>query len=410
MVDRTATDALRGFFYQFDYSIHSILNLKNDDDFLIIEGVEDIDIVTATEASAIQCKYYEKTEYNHSVIAKPIRLMLNHFKEVIDCRTPEVKYIIRGYYKSGHTKLVLPIKLSYLKDHFLTYIKTEKINKVDTKVQHFHHRELKITDVQLTKFIELLELDIHALEFEKQTASLIQLFINQFNCSPFQAEYFYYNNALRIIRDLSKDHDIKNRKITKKEFLQRVNTADHLYNEWFVQRKGEKELNALLRKKYFAALNISHKERFFLIEVDSNNYQRTELRDTINSIIRKYAKIKNQPTPFCPYIYIHGITMSELIELKLDLMSDKVILSDGFDFEGAEFNPDSLVKKIKAEHPINVRFINRIEYLTSLLLLTGRKTELYQFYFDSKYFNYINDSIKNVNFQINNFTHIKDII
>ena len=65
MADRTAIDTIRGYFYQFDYSIISLLKLSNGTESILVEGVEDIDITTASETTAIQCKYYEKTEYNH---------------------------------------------------------------------------------------------------------------------------------------------------------------------------------------------------------------------------------------------------------------------------------------------------------------------------------------------------------
>ena len=69
MADRSAIDTIRGFLYQFDYTIFSLLKLSRGIDSLQVEGVEDVDVRTATETTAIQCKYYEKTEYNHSVIA-----------------------------------------------------------------------------------------------------------------------------------------------------------------------------------------------------------------------------------------------------------------------------------------------------------------------------------------------------
>ena len=69
MKDRAAIDTIKGYFYQFDYSIDQILTLPNDNDKIVIEGVEDIDVKTATDELAVQCKYYAKSEYNHSVIA-----------------------------------------------------------------------------------------------------------------------------------------------------------------------------------------------------------------------------------------------------------------------------------------------------------------------------------------------------
>ena len=92
MIDRTAIDTIKGYFYQFDYAIIKLLELSIETDTIIVEGIEDVDINTATEETAIQCKYYANTEYNHSVIAKPIRLMLDHYKEVINGTKKRINY------------------------------------------------------------------------------------------------------------------------------------------------------------------------------------------------------------------------------------------------------------------------------------------------------------------------------
>lgn len=410
MADRTAIDTIRGYFYQFDYSIISLLKLSNDTESILVEGVEDIDITTASETTAIQCKYYEKTEYNHSLIAEPIRLMLNHFKEVKLGNKAEIKYKLRGYYKSGHSKLALPLSIQNLKDNFLTYTRTEKVSNVNTKVKHFHHIELSLSDTDLIEFIGLLEIDINAIEFEKQFKEIIGLFKTTFNCSDFSSEFYFYNSALRVLRDISKDSNQSNRNITKGEFLNRVNNSRILFNEWYVLIKGEKAHYANLRKEYFSNVNILFKERFFLFEIEPSSYSRSDIKTLLNLVIKNYTKIINQPTPFCPYIYIHGIDNSELIELKKDLTEDEIIIADGFDYEGAEFNPKSVIKKPALSYQIKLKFLNKLEYLNDTLSLTGRRSEIYQFYLNDIYFDYNSNSIKVVKIQVDNLNKIKNIL
>lgn len=183
-MDRTAVDTIRGYFYQFDYSIEALLELKNDTDTIVVEGIEDIDISTPTEDTAIQCKYYSKTEYNHSVIAQPIRLMLSHYKEVKDGTVPRIKYIIYGFFKSGQRKLNLPINLTFLKNSFLTYTKE--------KVQHCHYSELGLNDEDLTEFLSLLSININAKDYNDQLKNILALLKKEFNCSDFEAENFFY--------------------------------------------------------------------------------------------------------------------------------------------------------------------------------------------------------------------------
>lgn len=410
MSDRTAIDAIRGYFYQFDFTIESLLKLSNNNDSIIVEGIEDVDIYTSTESKAIQCKYYEKTEYNHSIIAEPLRWMLSHFKEVKEGHKSEIKYKLRGFYNSGQSKLKLPITIQYLKDNFLTYSRSEMVGSIKKKVKHFHHLELNLNDYDLNKFASLLEIDIHAKEFDQQYKDIISQLRSIFNCKEYEAENFYYNNALRLIRDLSKDSNVQNRTISKQEFLIKINTRNILFNEWFLQRKGVKAHLASLRNEYFGNLNILFKERFFLFEINPSSFNRSEIKDLIYLLIKKYTKIDKQPTPFCPYIYFHGLKFYELVEIKNDLISDDIILIDGFDFEGSSFNAKSLLNKPNSSNRISIKFINSIEHLPLILSLTERKSEIYQFYLNESFFSHGNSSIKEVKIQIKDFNNIKNII
>ncbi|MBC2257463.1 hypothetical protein HCB51_04260, partial [Listeria booriae] len=100
MADRDAVDTIKGYFYQFDCFILQVLNLTKEEDRLTIEGIEDIDITKADETTAIQCKYYSKTEYNHSVIKPAIILMLQNYVATLH-EEKKLKYIIYGHYKTG---------------------------------------------------------------------------------------------------------------------------------------------------------------------------------------------------------------------------------------------------------------------------------------------------------------------
>ncbi|KJP91455.1 hypothetical protein VE16_22870, partial [Enterobacter hormaechei] len=117
-MDRSAVDTIRGYCYQVDKTIIEIFSLPQMDDSIDIECIEDIDVYNDGHLTAIQCKYYESTDYNHSVISKPIRLMLSHFK---DNKEKGANYYLFGHYKSGQNKLTLPLKVDFFKSNFLIY-------------------------------------------------------------------------------------------------------------------------------------------------------------------------------------------------------------------------------------------------------------------------------------------------
>lgn len=208
MTDRSAVDTIRGYFYQFDLSIFSVLQLTSPDDSIEIECTEDIDIRTASEVTATQCKYYAKTEYNHSVIKDAIKHMASHFKESLDGTKPKIAYSIKGHYESGQEKLDGGVDVDFLKKHFLTYTKD--------KVICHHHLDLELSDADLNEFLVRLTIDIKAKEFDQQFREVVRALQVALGGSLFAAEYFFYNNALAVIRDLSIKASPADRAITKK--------------------------------------------------------------------------------------------------------------------------------------------------------------------------------------------------
>ncbi|MCL9769962.1 hypothetical protein NAT47_06000 [Flavobacterium sp. HXWNR69] len=405
MTDRTATDTIKGYFYQFDLAILKLLQLEDDTHEIIVEGIEDVDVKDATEETAIQCKYHSKIEYNHSVIAKPIRLMLNHFKEVLNGKEKKIKYLYFGHFKSGHEKFPSTITLDFLKSNLLTYKKE--------KVEYKHYEELKLSDENLILFLETLEIDINAKSYEDQLKEIFTSLKNQnnFNCDDFEAENFYYNNALKIISNLAKENDIANRKISKKDFLTQINSKQVLFHKWFVQYKGKKKLLSDIRSKYFSDYNSSPFERFFLIEVNSSNYLRSDLKSIIHLISKKYSQLSRlNPDSFCPYIHISGLSNIELIELKTELINENFKFKDGFDFNGSRFNPKSITEKATYHNGIKIKIVNDLKDIETIFNQISKAKEVYHFYFETPFFSTSNESIKHVQIQIQEINDIKNII
>ncbi|MFE7084163.1 DUF4297 family anti-phage-associated protein [Priestia megaterium] len=403
MSNRDATDTIIGYFYQFDHSISKLLELNRNEDSITIEGIEDVDIKTIDEDTAIQCKYYAKTEYNHSVIAKPIRLMLNHYKEVKLGLKTSVNYYLYGHYKGGQDKLILPLTKKFLKENFLTFKKDN--------ILHSHHDELGLEDHDLDDFITKLTIDINALSYDIHLENILELLEVQFSCSRFEAEHFYYNNALKVIKEIATKTDVSEREISKKEFLNKIDKKQLLFDEWFVRFKGKKKLLSSLRKEYFTHLNTSPFERFFLIEIDKSNYLRSELKELLFLISRKWSNLsKREPTPFCPYVYIHNISQNALIELKKDLYRENFRFVDGFNFYGASFSPKSLCVTANYENKIKVKIINEIEHFDLILDEISNTKEIYQFYLQKPYFNLDNEGIKHVSIRYENLNDLKEIV
>lgn len=241
MASRSAVNTIKGYFYQFDNTILELLKQKEDSTQIIIEGVEDIDVETDDEKVAIQCKYYEGTGYNHSIIGKPIRYMLEHFSNCMRSNDPIIKYLLRGCYKYGQEKLSLPIDIDFLKEKFLTF--TEKGTKVEL------HKVLSLSDDDLKLFLDNLMIDINAESYDKQLDEILGVLKKEFKCNDNEAEYFYYNNCLKLIKELSTQSDESNRTITRQDFILRINTKKALFTEWFIQYKSKKTIYRRSKEK-----------------------------------------------------------------------------------------------------------------------------------------------------------------
>ncbi len=406
MTNRSAVDTIRGYFYQFDLSILSILKLTSDAS-VEIECTEDIDIRTATEITATQCKYYAKTEYDHSVIKDAVQHMVTHFNKSLSGTGPKFYYAIKGHFASGQGKLKSSIDVAFLKDKFLTYSK----GKGAAKVTHYHHSELGLSDADLEEFLKRFTIDVSAKAFDEQYREILETIQSIFGGTLFSAEYFYYNNALAVIRELSIKAAPADRTITKKEFLTRIRTSEVLFNEWFVAKKGKKAHLAALRKEYFTELNVSPHERFFLVETDTGSYARSDLKDLIFLLSRKWAKLSaREPSPFCPYIYVHGVLDDELVELKKELSTEGFKLIDGHDFKGADFNHQSIMQNATHGNEIKIKVLNSLSNVEQTISGITKTRHIYQFHLGNSYFDYEKQAVRHVKIQVELLSDIKFII
>ena len=291
MSSRSAENTISGYYYQFDKSILEILSLPNEDDSIVIEGIEDIDVESANEKTAIQCKYHAKVEYNHSKIAKPIRLLLDHYKLVKDGAAEEINYFLYAHFKEGQEKLEneLPLTVEVLKEKFLTY------KSGSPKIEHKHHDDLGLTDNDLAKFIEKLEIEICAKNIQEQRKEVIEVIRKTFdNCSYPEAENYFYNNALKVVFDKAKESSEDKRRITKKEFCSEINKKAFLFNKWYAHLKGKNKYIEYIKRKLKSknALSTSkYKYLFigkeFLTEPDNE----TSFESLIQNIIEEYFQV-----------------------------------------------------------------------------------------------------------------------
>lgn len=404
VADRSAVSTIAGYFYQFDRSILSILGLSDANDSVAIECIEDIDVHTATETTAVQCKYYEKSEYNHSVIKPAIMFMLAHYKASLAAGRPAIQYQLSGHFACGQDKLVLPFDIDFLKTNFLTIASNDKTVK--------KHEELGVSDAELEYFLKRLSINVNAAKLEDQFQAIIKCLVKQFGCSPFAAEFFYYNSALRVIKELAIERNKALRVITKAAFIRRIDTSSYLFDEWFIAKLGKAKYYRELRREFFAAgLNVSPVDRLFIIHPAGDNYSRNAVKALLKTISRKYSKLsKRDAKPFSPYVLLVGINGSELAGLKQELHNENVRFVDGYDFKGAKFDAESISRPASADAGPGLRLFCDLAEARQTFRSFQRSREIYEFYRSEPVEDFGDLAISHTRFQIPSYEDIDKII
>lgn len=378
MTDRSATATIKGYFYQFDQTIVQLLQATKHGS-ITVEGVEDIDLDDGDDSAFVQCKYYEGTDYNHSVIKEAVIHMLRHF-HAAGCPSGQLfKYRLRGHYKGGQHKLTLPLTNEFLKEHFLTYTKEKKVHKV--------HEELSITDVQLDAFRGLLEIDVNALSYDDQQAQVLKLLVSEIpGCADVDALSFFYPVAINVVQGLAIDADEAKRKITKDEFIKAINRKEVVFSAWLREHLGREYFARMIRRKhfYFGKTKMPKASRFFVIEM-ADEYEVDQATRMIVRIGQFFSHKELQRTPaadrFCPYVLLRGLTVEQLVELKRSLWSQGVVFNDGYPFQGAEFEPLMLVADPTKENLWTIKFVPSEQQLAqTIAACTGSVIEVYDFY------------------------------
>ncbi|WP_254433814.1 DUF4297 family anti-phage-associated protein [Acinetobacter sp. Marseille-Q1618] len=303
--NRQAIDTIRGYLYQFDYTILQILNHEHEHATFTVEGIEDIDIEQlGSETVAIQCKYYEKSDFTPSKIKEAIVWMVRDFSKRVQESQSLIQYKLFGHYKSGQDKIQYPIDITYLKDSLLTSKTQEKEDRpsVITKI----YEDLNLNDKDLELFLSKLTLDIDGLTLDQQH-TCIQKKLTELNiCSSNDADFFYAK-SIYIIRNLAKNQLEVERKITKSKFIDDLkNSKRMIFDCWYLEKVTLDKYCKSIRKKYFNDTQSKY-NRFFLIDTASIGF--FDLKDLLKKISHKWSNLTGvrQVKRFCPFVYLHNI-------------------------------------------------------------------------------------------------------
>ena len=397
--NREAISTIKGYYYQFDYFILRLLYLQNDMDTVCIEGVEDVDVVTsADDIETVQCKYYEGTSCSPSVIAEALRPMLRHFAWNKDSTI--FHYVLYGHYKSGQNVIPENISVAYAKEKFFTY--------KEKTIEHKLYEELALSDTDINRFLTHLELQLNVNTYEEQYEEIICQLQQTLGCTEYDARFFYYNNAVAFAKEIAVKKTKSARTVTKQQFLTTINIKNDLFDKWYIEHIGFEKYYQASRNQFFSLANTSPMHRFFLVECD-DRVSDAELANVIMEIGRKWSRCsKREQQPFCPYVYIHGITEERLRVIKKLLIENENYFWDGYDYKGADFRAKSLVRPINAFLGIKVKIINKYSEIEIVISECNNTKAIYQFYVKKNF--YKRSGVLGKDFQIKSTSDVLKII
>lgn len=379
-MNRNASATIKGFLFQFDATILSIIQLQ-DDESLTIEGIEDFDILHDDFTMQFQCKYLEATKLTLSTIREAILPMLSEFLRNNNQRHKHGRYHLYGYFKDS-TPDQICLQLSELKKSLIIR-KYKDGNKGSYDVVDLQ-TEMGATDKDLNDFLS--EFTIHITEdYDSHKNKVVESLKNLFSVTLLESETYLYPTARTLISTIAIKETQQQRTLTKKEFLSQLAPSRALYNVWYLREKTENEYCSSMRNNYFCHRNIDNVSRIFIIDrmlIKSME----EILAICYELISKWCshQVRRKPNNerYAPYLYLIDIPEQLLRELKQRLQEDNIKFVDGYSFLGAKFDFEHINIQQTYENKIALRiFSTSDEYLRVISQLRGRRI-IYHFFIE----------------------------
>ena len=275
--NRYADSTIKGFLFQFEKTLNELLFAENDEDIITVEGIEDIDVDVSGMMNYIQCKYHETQDnYCNSIIEKPIIQMLNHWCSAN--QDASINYKLYCHFPNEENRKE-SLSEEIIKG-FLNKNTPDKLEKLKDGIRKHIH---KFGDNSIIEFISRF-----TIEFSSSLAQLKDSNIDRLRQLNFNEDIItevVHPNALFIIHELAIKNNINDRKISVKEFLQKLKSLDKVLL-WKYSKFLNNYRQILTRKRKYLHdnLNINLRRRCFVFDVDSFK----DFENTIIIFIKEY--------------------------------------------------------------------------------------------------------------------------
>ncbi|MDM5220332.1 hypothetical protein QUF86_06135 [Peribacillus sp. NJ11] len=339
--DRSADSGILGFTYQFVQTAIRILSLKDSSIVFTVEGIEDLDINSASESSLVQYKYHAAKQYTPSTIDKPIALMFKHFVENYKEDKPwDIKYILFCYFGKKRTisseKETICISSSSELNKILGYANATKILS-----------KKQWTEAHENEFLNYLKFE-SADEFDESINVLTNLLSGIFNISVEESEALYFSNAIYYINKLAINKDIESRKITRQQFIDHLRNNSQKIESTIIERLYGKQVYIKRVKKYLTMKNVKPNTYTHVFHISNINVNTARF---IIDLAKKFV-VRNNKRDVHPLTIIVNSNQEDIKQLKTELLKinleekQDLIFNDGYEmyhFNSEVFNHPPLI-------------------------------------------------------------------
>ena len=339
MTNRSADSSISGYSYQFLITIDHIISGRSDDKF-IIEGIEDLDVVTTDEKCLNQYKYHPDKNLTNSLIAKPIILMLNHFLKNSDEQI-QYKLFVHGN-KNNYT----------LTRHGLKDILTLNIGE---KFKRDEYSSGYKDETKLKKFLSKFSLVV-TVGFEELESKVIKKISETLVLREEEVRLSLYPLAYKYINDFARKKNEKDRVITGNEFLIYLKGAQRTVDLLTLARiKGESNLIKYIKNE-LKGLNIKKNSSDHVFFLNNENNEKTT--DLIISLSQCFAYQGENADNRVPTFIVNNVReMKKYLLKKIKERNIDLFYNDGYEdiiFYDKKFNQTISIKKTAGKKKIEL--------------------------------------------------------
>jgi hypothetical protein len=334
---RSADYTIQGFLYQFNKTLLELLS-SSDDDIITIEGIiEDIEIVTPDRIKAIQCKYHETQQvFAISSLYKPLLQMMKHQLSNSDGK---IRYHLFAHFPN-------------IDKITLTSADLDSALKSKDKTLKSLIDELK-GRVDVGAFLKKFSIEVGPAYDSIVTEACEKMEANGFSSA--EVKSLAYPNAIQIIAEFSIKHDATKRKITKRQFLEKLREIKSTaITQWTLALRTRKDLLLARRKQLKTNLAKNSRSRYFLMHSKSLKDFDNQIVIFIKGYLDKYhSKTSHIGTP----LFCLDVSESTFNSIAIRLVQKEISLNDGRVagvFNEALFLREPMVTKEKREFQLRL--------------------------------------------------------